>query len=298
MTDYNDKFRAVILAALMVLSVFAGTIAFSGTAVATDAVVKNNTQLNPSPNAGDEAAIQRITLNDTNGGDGEQVVIDTVSLSETGGGALTASDIDQVELLINDTGGSVTSVASTNPSSLSSITFSDLDSSTGNWSNSGSNLLLDDGKSGRLEIQVTLATSAAAQGDQVTFNTTLTLTSGNETFSGSTTATRTSGTLSLGQTAAQTAGSDNRALNADGSGNFNTQDGTGYVFEGATVFQGESGISLGGQISGGVVKTAGNAEGVPLEVPDVPQNQETGRYTTDGQAGSPGVTVQQPRVTT
>jgi major cell surface glycoprotein (TIGR04216 family) len=34
MTDYNDKIRAVVLAALMVLSVFAGTIAFTGAASA------------------------------------------------------------------------------------------------------------------------------------------------------------------------------------------------------------------------------------------------------------------------
>ncbi|MFB6102969.1 MAG: surface glycoprotein, partial [Haloplanus sp.] len=34
MTDYNNKVRAVILAALMVFSVFAGTVALSGTAAA------------------------------------------------------------------------------------------------------------------------------------------------------------------------------------------------------------------------------------------------------------------------
>jgi len=90
----------------------------------------------------------------------------------------------------------------------------------------------------------------------------------------------------------------NRAANADGSGDFDTVDGEVYVFAGATVFQGESDIQLGGSLSNGVVKTAGNDEGIPLEVPDVPQNQATGRYTTDGASGSSGVTVQRPRVTT
>ena len=64
------------------------------------------------------------------------------------------------------------------------------------------------------------------------------------------------------------------------------------------MFQGESGIELGGNLSSGVVKTAGNDEGVPLETPDVPQDQATGRYTTDGSASADGVTVQTPRVTT
>jgi PGF-CTERM protein len=42
------------------------------------------------------------------------------------------------------------------------------------------------------------------------------------------------------------------------------------------------------------VKTAGDDEGVPLEVPNVPEDQSTGRYTTDGVSGSPGVTVTTP----
>jgi major cell surface glycoprotein (TIGR04216 family) len=82
-----------------------------------------------------------------------------------------------------------------------------------------------------------------------------------------------------------------------GSGAFDTVDGEGVVYDGATVFQGETDIELGGSLSGGVTKTAGNDEGVPLEVPNVPEDQATGRYTTDGQSGSPGVTVTTPRVT-
>jgi major cell surface glycoprotein (TIGR04216 family) len=84
-----------------------------------------------------------------------------------------------------------------------------------------------------------------------------------------------------------------------GTGDFNTEDGEGTVYDGATVYQGESGLELGGALAGEtLVKTAGDAEGVPLEVPDIPQSQDTGRYTTDGASGSPGVTVTTPRVTT
>ncbi|WP_251342741.1 HVO_2072 family ArtA-dependent S-layer glycoprotein [Haloplanus halophilus] len=91
-------------------------------------------------------------------------------------------------------------------------------------------------------------------------------------------------------------GDDSRAgLNG---GDFDTTNGEGYIFDGATVFQGETGLELGGQLANNeLLKTAGDAEGVPLELPDVPQSQETGRYTTTGGTGSPGVVVTTPRVT-
>ncbi|WP_251344417.1 HVO_2072 family ArtA-dependent S-layer glycoprotein [Haloplanus halophilus] len=92
---------------------------------------------------------------------------------------------------------------------------------------------------------------------------------------------------------------DNRAANQDGTGEFNTADGEGFILPGATVFQGESGLQLGGDLAGEeLLKTAGDAEGVPLNLPDVPQSQETGRYTTDGTPGADGVVVTTPRVTT
>ena len=51
MTDNNNKFRAVFLAALMVLSVFAGTIAFAGTAAAAaSSLTVNNSPVGPGNN--------------------------------------------------------------------------------------------------------------------------------------------------------------------------------------------------------------------------------------------------------
>ncbi|WP_299335311.1 surface glycoprotein, partial [Haloplanus sp.] len=49
MTDYNKKARAVILATLMVLSVFAGTVAFSGSAAAQTLEAGNSSV---TPNSG------------------------------------------------------------------------------------------------------------------------------------------------------------------------------------------------------------------------------------------------------
>lgn len=62
--------------------------------------------------------------------------------------------------------------------------------------------------------------------------------------------------------------------------------------------QGESDVVLAGAIESGVVKTADDTADHPIETPQVPQNQPTGRYTTTGETDAPGVTVQTPRVTT
>nr|WP_233255347.1 HVO_2072 family ArtA-dependent S-layer glycoprotein [Haloplanus rallus] len=101
------------------------------------------------------------------------------------------------------------------------------------------------------------------------------------------------GTVALSGSAAARAG------NSTGGGDFDTRDGTGYIESGDTVFQGESDIFLSDDFGGtSPTKTAGNAEGVPLETPDVPQNQETGTYGINGNASNANVTVQTPRVTT
>ncbi|WP_460539283.1 HVO_2072 family ArtA-dependent S-layer glycoprotein, partial [Haloplanus salinarum] len=90
-------------------------------------------------------------------------------------------------------------------------------------------------------------------------------------------------------------GADNRAANTDGTGDFDTRDGEGAIFPGATVYQGESDVQLGDSFSGTPTKEAGDDEGVTLETPDLPQSQSTGRYSDD--SGNT-VTVQTPRVTT
>jgi hypothetical protein len=67
------------------------------------------------------------------------------------------------------------------------------------------------------------------------------------------------------------------------------------------VFQGEENVDLLGTEgqpidASQLVGVAGDAEGVPLELP-VPRDQERGQYAINGQADQPGVTVQTPRVT-
>ncbi|WP_336134015.1 BGTF surface domain-containing protein [Natronomonas amylolytica] len=61
MTDNNSKLRAVFLAALMVLWVFAGTMAFAGSAAAADGNT-SATALDPSPNGPGETATYTVNV--------------------------------------------------------------------------------------------------------------------------------------------------------------------------------------------------------------------------------------------
>ncbi|MBP2252909.1 hypothetical protein J2754_003271, partial [Halarchaeum solikamskense] len=111
---------------------------------------------------------------------------------------------------------------------------------------------------------------------------------------GTTTSTSTSSSTT---TPSDDGGADHRAANADGSGEAPT-DGVSevYIFPGATVYKGEEDLTFAGGLGSSLTGVAGNAEGTILS-PPVPQDQAEGRYTTDGESGSPGVTVNTPRVT-
>ncbi|WP_380680469.1 PGF-CTERM sorting domain-containing protein [Salinigranum sp. GCM10025319] len=88
MTDYNDKIRAVVLAALMVLSVFAGTVAFAGTA---SAAVSNLSDASAADvTAGSASVTQEVSVNVTNDGAGSP---DTVTLDYSAGGNPTSASV-------------------------------------------------------------------------------------------------------------------------------------------------------------------------------------------------------------
>jgi len=80
-----------------------------------------------------------------------------------------------------------------------------------------------------------------------------------------------------------------------GTGEFDTSNGEGVVYDGARVFRGEDDIEFGGSLTTTLSGVSGDAEGQILE-PPISSEQTTGRYTTDGQSGSPGVVVDQPRI--
>ncbi|WP_318568415.1 surface glycoprotein [Salinigranum marinum] len=102
MTDNNNKIRAVVLAALMVLSVFAGTIAFTGTAAATLNSVSGASAGDVTANAAGTTHTVEFTTEIPASSTGNVVEIDyaagnvtsvsTISLSDPDGGT-NASDV-------------------------------------------------------------------------------------------------------------------------------------------------------------------------------------------------------------
>ncbi|SEA38873.1 surface glycoprotein, partial [Haloplanus vescus] len=264
MTDYNGKVRAVVLAALMVFSVFAGTVALSGTAAANVSSISGQSAQDLV--AGQTSVTQEVTYSTTIPGDTTPETYTLDADAYEGTSSATIQDVS-VSLRNADDELSVGTVSESSGDYNIDIQDSGTDGTTHSFT---------------LVLTITQDTQGASTG---TYDLTLSAASG------------ASSTVSFDITSLSS-NSDKRAGNAAGSGTFDTYDGEGYVFDGANVYQGESDIELGGSISGGVVKTAGNDEGVTLEVPDIPQDQATGRYTTNGSNNAPGVTVQRPRVTT
>lgn len=78
-----------------------------------------------------------------------------------------------------------------------------------------------------------------------------------------------------------------------GSGEFDTENGEGVVYEGAVVYRGEDDIEFGGALSDTLT---GVSSGTPLS-PPVSPTVETGRYSNDGTQDTPAITVDRPRVT-
>ncbi len=82
-----------------------------------------------------------------------------------------------------------------------------------------------------------------------------------------------------------------------GSGDFDTSNGEGVVYDGARVFRGEDDIEFGGSLSSSLVGVSGDAAGRVLS-PPLSSEERAGRYTNDGDSGSPGVIVDRPRIQT
>ncbi|UIP00277.1 surface glycoprotein [Halobaculum sp. CBA1158] len=107
MTDYNDKIRALILAALMVFSVFAGTVAFTGTAAAATAET-GNSSITPATVDEGTTNTHSITLNATGvdtSGDGNQVftVVLPEELDLSSGASITDAQVNEGAATIGST---------------------------------------------------------------------------------------------------------------------------------------------------------------------------------------------------
>lgn len=89
-------------------------------------------------------------------------------------------------------------------------------------------------------------------------------------------------------------GDDSRS---DVTGEFDRISGSGFVYQGATVFQGERDIQFRGRLTTPVIKTEGQKAGVPLE-PPIPADAPTGTYSTSGANDSASIRVEEPKITT
>jgi len=284
MTDYNDKARAVILAALMVFSVFAGTVALSGTAAATAENIQVQGLTNNQPTEGDTVT-HELTYNVDNvskDGNNDAFFVELPNEYNQSAGTLAVNS----ESAENRSDGSGIS----DSSSITRVDGPDGDGTT-------DTIKVEYSPTGGGTVDMALTVNFDLTHPQVSSNTGKDVTiyvNDSDTGSGTTDVQ----TTQTAFTVQDISSSSSKRAGPGGSGSFDVYDGEGTVYDGANVYQGETDLELGGSISGGVVKTAGNDEGVTLEVPDIPQDQATGRYTTNGSNNAPGVTVQRPRVTT
>jgi major cell surface glycoprotein (TIGR04216 family) len=270
MTTSTEQLETVLVVVALVVSPFAGAVAFAGPAAAASGVTVDSAL---SPTTVDESSTVShdvtVTVTDvvTDGG--------TDSLAITLPSTATGATIPGATVTNNTT--SVSSTTSVDGRTAYINVTEDLSGS----SDSAVDLTVD------ATIRVSWGSVTSTQSGTVSYR----FTDSGDGDLGSTTL----ATVTVRDVAGP---SGSTRAGPGGSGAFDTVDGEGVVYPGATVFQGETDIELGGPLSGGVVKSAGDDEGVPLEVPNVPEDQPVGRYTTDGASGSPGVTVTTPRVTT
>lgn len=140
-----------------------------------------------------------------------------------------------------------------------------------------------------MDVNVTVAWPAV-DGD-----TTYTVTGNFTDDAGSAVATE---TITVRETGA--ANDDKRAANPDGTGDYDTTDGTGYVFSGAVVFQGEdfeTDDPLRDGLKSSLTGVGGDAAGQVLD-PPIPQHQTPGRYSNGGTVGASSITVDAPQAVT
>ena len=262
MTGYlSDEVRAVILSALMVLSVFGGTVAFSGTAAAIVTDISGASAQDVQ--AGETTIEQTVTFDVTlEGGP------DTVDLEIS-----TSSSTPTV-----DGNSEVSLTGDTSDVSLSSV---------------------DDDNRGEVEIGLDDTTDNGAH----TVTVDVTVTHDTTGFASTTSETYTieysfgipgGGIGTLDATASFEVTTDSRSALGSGAGD---------VYDGATVFQGEEGITFVNQNGievDSVTGASGDAEGQVVSLP-IPSDQTVGRYSADGtetfDSGNYDITIDTPRVT-
>jgi PGF-CTERM protein/surface glycoprotein (TIGR04207 family) len=262
MTSTRDKIRSLFLTALMIGSVFGGTVAFAGTAAAA-ANSSSSFSLSPTDVRSDAIVTHDYELN------ADQVLTDgasdtlTIDLSGTGA---TFDSAGPNTVNVVDSNGDEISVDSVSGVGTATLTVS-LSPDT---SATNEDLVI----SGQITVNFPSVSSPTAVSASVDY-----------ADAGSSDITR---TLTLNV-------QGDNLDRGTGANDYDIAASSGTIGDdGATIFQGEEDISFDTNSPADYERSGGSNEGEPLEFP-VPTDQPTGSYET----GSPGdtVTVQTPRVT-
>lgn len=166
MTSQKPKLRAIFLATLMILSVFGGTIAFTGAVAAAtnSASVTEVGNTDVTLGAGESGIVQTLEFSDS-ADNGNNLYIDQITLTPFDDDThVEASDIDQIQLVV---GGSTVKTVSVGDSySSDGIVFKDFTGGNGAFTNSDydgdskGELQLVDGATEQIDVKVTFSSSA------------------------------------------------------------------------------------------------------------------------------------------
>ncbi|SDF48557.1 HVO_2072 family ArtA-dependent S-layer glycoprotein [Halorientalis regularis] len=265
MTSTKTKLRSLFLTALMVTSVFAGTVAFAGTATAA-ANSSSSFSLNPTNVNSDATVTHDYQLNaDSVQTDG---ATDTFKVSLPGSAIFDNAGPNTVNI-VNATSGETITPDSVTGVGTSTLTVS---LSPGDSTNTQTHNLVI---SGQITVDFPSPSSPTSVSVGVDYND--------------------AGVSDISRTLTL----DIQGPNIDrgaGPGTYDIADSSGTIGDnGQTIFQGEEDIQFASNTVSSYERTGGSAEGEPLVFP-VPTDQPTGSYQIG--TGGDTVTVQTPRVTT
>jgi len=260
----SDKIRAVVLSVIMVLSVFGGTVAFSGTAAA--ASFTSGPSLTPTTVEGGQTVTHDVSFSTEYPADGSN---DTVRITLPP--SATFSDLSSLTITSNDSANV----------SVGTPTLTDNNGGTDNRVT----VPLDDTASSNPTVNITVSGQVDVDWDNV----------------GSTQTTSVNDAIFVDDTNAGSTGTDLTFTvnpSSDTSGppfSRSTSEATLTVNDGATIFQGQDNIEFNTSTTSSLTGVSGNAEGQVVSVP-IPEDQTTGTYAEGGNTSNFDVTIDQPRI--
>ncbi|MFB6123904.1 MAG: HVO_2072 family ArtA-dependent S-layer glycoprotein [Haloferacaceae archaeon] len=262
MIRFPDELRVTVVAALVILSAVAGTVALS-TAAAAAPAVESSLTVDPTAVPSNSTNSHSFAVNVTTTVDGTN---DRLEVTFPGAFALSSPS---ATLSTNDSAnlskGAVRVVDRTGGGAAETLEVEIVDAGSG-----GTNA----------SVNLTGSVSAAAPTGE---------------FSGTVRS-----TYDVGDDGGTTANLDTGSRPVSTytyAPSYDTAASSGTVYPGATVYLGQDDVTFGGGLGTRLTGVAGDADGRVLRS-SIPRDQPVGRYSTDGSASALSVTVDTPRITT